>query len=310
MNCERCKTLLPPDARFCRVCGLPVAAAADNRVSNTPPFNPPARNGSPTIPAPWSEPQTTVPSPAPQWGSSTETTPPSGPQWGQATQAVPSPAPQWTQPTQAAAQSYQSPLVIPSPAPTRSSTERQVTSPPARPRRRFGCLPKILITLVILALLVTGGWFIGLRPYLHTVAQNQIDQELANSINQIIPIPPPINSIPVTETMINNLIVLNHSPSDPVQNAHITITPGNLQLDFQVYSFSCLVDGKLTVSNGNLVVTNVVIQGIIGLIMSPDELTSILNNQLADVQSHIHRSISSVTLKDHEIDIMLGSIII
>ncbi len=308
MNCERCKTLLPPDARFCRVCGLAVPAAPDNRASNTPPFNTPVINSSPTIPAPRPESQPAVSSP-PQWGSPTGPASPSGPQWLQPTQAVSPPASQWVQPTQAVSQSSQSPVVIPPPAGTRRSSEGQPASPPSKPRRRIGCLPKILITLIILAALVTGGWLLGLRPYLHAVAQNQIDQELSNSINQIIPVPPPINTIPVTETMINNLIVLNHAPSDPVQNAHITITPGNLHLDFQLYGFSCSIDGKLIVSSGNLLVTNVAIQGIIGLIMSPDELTSILNSQLAEVQSHIHRTISSVTLKDHEIDIMLGGVI-
>ncbi len=306
MNCERCKTLLPPDARFCRVCGLPVPPAPD-RAINPAPFNAPLINSSPTIPAPslapWSSPQST---PAPilpqqQWVS---------PQWSQPTQAVQPSGPQWVQPTQAAPQSYQSPMVIPPPVGTMQSTGGQPASPPSKPHRRVGCLPKILITLVILAILVVGGWVFGLRPYLHTQAQNQIDQELSNSINLIPPIPPPLNTISVTDTTINNLIVLNHSPSDPVQNLHATITPTGLQMDFQAYGFSCSVVGNLILSNGNLVVTNVAIQGIVGLIMSPDELTSILNSQLANVQSRIHRLITSVTLKDHEIDIALGGVII
>lgn len=190
------------------------------------------------------------------------------------------------------------------------STGGQPAPTPSKPRRRLGCLPKILITLVILLALVAGGWFIGLRPYLHSLAQNQIDQELANSIDQIIPLPPPINTLTVMDTTINNLIVLNHAPSDPVQNAHLTITSGGLKLDFQAYGFSCSVTGNLVASNGKSMVTNVAIQGIVGLIMSPDELTTILNNRLSDAQSRLHRVINAITLKNHEIDLSLGGITI
>src|SRR5258706_1671362 len=296
MNCERCKTLLPPDARFCRVCGLPISTPAPGgMVVNPPPFNQPTINSSPTTPAPWQAPRS-LPQPT------QPTPPPVPPQQQRVSQ-------QWGQPTQAAPPSYQSPMVLPPTVGTMQSAGGQAFAP-ARPRRGGGCLPKILITLVILVILVAGGWFIGLRPYLHSLAQNQIDQELSNSINQIIPVPPVINTFVVTETAINNLFVLNHAPSDPVQNMHLTITPGNLQLDFQAYGFSCSVSGILTASNGKPVVNNVAIQGVVGLIMSPDELTTILNNRLSDAQVRLHRSITSITLKEHEIDLTFGGVTI
>lgn len=291
MNCERCKTLLPPDARFCRVCGLPVSTPApDGTVVNPPPFNQPT---PPPV------------SPQQQWAS---------PQWGQQAQELPPAAPQWGQQIQptvpAAPQSYPSPLVISPSTGTMQSTGRQLSSPPAQPRRRGGCLPKILITLVIIVVLALGGWFIGLRPYLHSLVQNQIDQELSNYVNQILPVPPGINTFTITETAVNDQFVLNHSPSDPVQNLHMTIMPAGLQLAFLAYGFSCSVSAFLTTSNGVPVVNNVAIQGIVGLVMSPDELTTILNNHLSDAQARLHRSITSVTLREHAIDLTLGGITI
>lgn len=315
MNCENCKTLLPPDARFCRVCGFPVSTTPPGGIIVDPsPFNQQTINSSPTTPAPalapWPLPPSTQPTPppvaplqpwaAPQYAQPTQAVPPSAPQWGQQINAVPPSAPQ----------SYPSPMIMPPSAGTMQSAGGQPVTPPAKARRGIGCFPKILITLVVLVALVLGGWFIGLRPYLHSLAQNQIDQELSNSVNQVIPIPPVINNFTVTETMINNLFVLGHAPSDPVQNMHMTITPAGLQLDFQAYGFSSTISGNLTTSNGVPMVTNVGIQGIVGLIMSPDELTTIINTHLSDAQVRLHRSITSITLQEHAIGLALGGVTI
>jgi hypothetical protein len=164
--------------------------------------------------------------------------------------------------------------------------------------------------LALVLLVLVAGWFFGLRPYLHGVAQSQIDSVLSNSINQINPveaalIPPVRASIPVSETVINNLIVLNTAPSDPVKQMHMTITPAGLRLDFQAYGFSCTVTGVPQASNGQLVITNVTVQGIASLIISPDELTTTLNAHLRDASARLHRNISGVILKDHEMDIQL-----
>ena len=310
MNCERCKTLLPPDARFCRVCGLPVATPAPGGVViDPPPFNRSPLDNAPTTPelGPWPLPQSGQATPPPVPGQQYW----AAPQYIQPTQAVPPGAPPWGQQINAAPpalpQSNPSPMIISPPPGTMRSAGAQLASPPQRTRRRRGCLPKILITLLILVVLVAGGWFFGLRPYLHSLVQNQIDGQLSTEINQIPPVPPVINTFNVTETAINNLFVLNHSPSDPVQNIHMTITPAGMQLDFQVYGFSCTVTGNLAASNGVPVVSNVAIQGILGLIMSPDELTTILNSHLSDAQMRLQRSITLITLKDHSVDLTLGS---
>ncbi len=231
MNCARCNASLPPEARFCHVCGLVVAVdaskasiidSADNAQANQP-----ASEGAPT----------------PQ-------------------------------------------------------------------RRRKRRLTRVLLILVVVLLVLVAGWFVGLRPYLHGLAQSQIDGVLSSAVDQIPPaqlslIPPGPRSVPVTETTINNLIVLNIAPSDPVQQVHITITPGGLQLDFQVYGFACTVTGVPEALNGQLVITNVTVGGVVALIMSPDELKATLNAHLHDAVTKLNRNVTGVTLKNHEIDIEL-----
>ena len=183
------------------------------------------------------------------------------------------------------------------------------------PRRRRGRgLRFTLITLVVLIILLAGAWVFVLRPYLHSLAQNQVDSALSNAVNQIdfslisqappgVPLPP----VKVTEDAINNFYLpLIHNPSSPVQNMHIQIASNQVRLDFTVYGFASDVTGKPTLQNGNLTVTNVSVGGIAGLVMSSDEMTALLNRHLADIQSRLHRPINSVLLMNHELDIILG----
>jgi len=179
-------------------------------------------------------------------------------------------------------------------------------------RRRGGCLKVFLVVLLLLLVAAGLGWFFGLRPYLHTFAQSQIDLVLSDAVNQIpvtvLALPP--GNLTVQENAINNLIVLNSAPSDPVQHVHMTITPQVVRLDFVVYGFACDVTGVPVASNGNIIITNVNVEGFVALIMSPDELTAVINSHLADARARLQHSITGVTLKNHELDLVIGPLTI
>ena len=127
---------------------------------------------------------------------------------------------------------------------------------PAQRKRKWPL--RLLITLIILIVLLVAGWIFAGRPILHSVAQNQFDQLIGSQINLLVPLPPSIaSSLAVTETGLNNLITLNHAPSDPVQNAVAHITPGGVELDFQLFGFACSIKGVPIASNGQVVMTQV-----------------------------------------------------
>jgi hypothetical protein len=102
------------------------------------------------------------------------------------------------------------------------------------------------------------------------------------------------------------MISSNTSPSDPIQQMVMTITPSGLRFDFKAYGFSCTVTAVPYATNGSLAIKNVTVQGIVVLIMSPDELTTILNAHLQDANAILHGTVTGVLLKDHEMDILLG----
>ena len=282
MNCTRCNAPLLPGARFCPNCGLIVTTGA----SQSPDDNIAQTNqsdvGDPTLPiSPLQPQQPTQPSPLqPPYTSQ----PPMPPRAYQPTMAV-------------------SPGSIP-------STGYRSSLPALPARRRKNRLARALLILIAVLLVLVASWFIALRPYLHGLVQTQLDGVLSNSINQINPattatIPPGPRTIPITETDANSVIVSNTTASDPVQQLHITITPAGLRLDFRAYGFANTITGVPQAINGELVMTNVTVQGIASLLMSPDELTTTLNAHLHDASTRLHRSISGVLLKDHEMDIQL-----
>lgn len=202
------------------------------------------------------------------------------------------------------------PPYMPPPAMQPGSMQSAGTPPgtavPAQRKRRWPL--RLLITLIILIVLLAGGWIFAGRPILHSVAQNQFDQLIGSQINLLVPLPPSVtSSLAVTETGLNNLITLNHAPSDPVQNAVAHITPAGVELDFQLFGFGCSIKGIPVVSNGQVVMTQVQVSGILSLVMSSDEMTTLLNGHLRDAFARLHRQATNVILKNQELDIQLSS---
>jgi hypothetical protein len=180
--------------------------------------------------------------------------------------------------------------------------------PKPKRRRGRGCLIGSLVTLLIVVLLVVGGWFLVVRPSLNSMATDQINQKLSNAINNI---PPAIAALPagsqtVSDTTLNNLITLQSSSSSPVQNIAIRFTTNDAEVSFQVFGFSSTITAVPAIVNNKLVATNVQVQGLASLIMSPDDVTTILNTQITNVQTHIQHTITGVKLEDHAIVLTLS----
>ena len=280
MNCTRCNMPLEAEARFCRKCGLPVSTVVSQPAGNIGQANQQGIGDSPTVlPPPW--------------------------QVQQSASIQPHYTPQAYQPTVAVSSN-------PGSMPSMGS---RPSSPPIPMGRRKNRLMQVLLillaALLILLLVLVGGWFFVLRPYLHGVAQNEVDGVFSSATNLINPLALAViatNHRPViiTETDANNFIALNSTQSDPIQQVHMSITPAGLQLEFQTYGLTSTITGVPRVVNGQIVMTNVTVQGVASLIMSPDELTNELNADLQQVSATLHRPIAGVALKNQEMDVQLS----
>lgn len=204
------------------------------------------------------------------------------------------PAPQWGQALANTAQS------------SRSAT----AYPAARPKRRglsiaIGCFA----TLVILVLIAIGGWMFLARPYIHQMAQTELDRALTEAVNQI---PPgaaalPAGKIQMKEQLINNFLVLNSSPGGTIQNANAQVLPDGVHISFKAYNTDNAISFVPMSSKNQLVAGNVTVAGPLSLIMSPEELKSILDSHFADAQARIQHPIQAVTLRNHIVEVKLGN---
>lgn len=165
-----------------------------------------------------------------------------------------------------------------------------------------------LLAFVLLLGVLVGVWFLGVRPYVHDLAQTQLDQALNGAQSQLLlfqaALPPGRQIIHADEASLNTY--LSAHDTDQLQNLHATISPDGVRLDFTAYGFSNTVTAMLIASGGELQVTNVQEQGILGMVMSDDELTSTLNSHFGDIGRQMHRTIEAVTLHQHEIDIQIN----
>jgi hypothetical protein len=277
MNCIRCDAPLAPGANFCRNCGLPVipqpASGNDGQAKQQ------GIGDSPTVlPLSWKVQQS-----APIY-------------------------------THNPPQIYQPTVTVSSNPGSMPSTGAKLASPPLSVHRKNRLMQVFIIllaVLLVLLLVLVGGWFFILRPYLHGMAQNEVDGVFSSATNMINPIAVTVvatthRPVIITENDANNFIALNSPQSDPIQQIHMSITPAGLQLEFQTYGLTSTITGVPRVVNGQIVMTNVTVQGVASLIMSPDELTNEVNADLQKVSAALHRPISQIVLKNQELDVHLS----
>ena len=182
------------------------------------------------------------------------------------------------------------------------------TATPQR-RNRLGCTLGFLGTLLVVALLLGAAWVYVLHPYVHNLAVTQMDSAMTDAVNQIpaigVPVPPG-TTIPIAESTLNT--ILANDPNNPsfVHNTNIQITASLVLIDFQVYGQECMITAVPQVQNGKLVATHVGVSGIARFLLSPDDITTLLNSHLEDAQTRINHRVTNIRLLDQEIDITVS----
>jgi L-2-hydroxyglutarate oxidase LhgO len=152
-------------------------------------------------------------------------------------------------------------------------------------------------------------WYFALRPYVRDAAINQMDTAMTNAVNQIpvVGLPIPAGStLPISDSTANALLANNTTNSNSVQNAALQFTPNQVLLDFKLYGQDCVITTVPQMQSGKLVATHVTVSGIIGLVLSTKDVTSLLNSHINDAQTRINHRVTHVRLLDHEMDVTVA----
>jgi hypothetical protein len=194
-------------------------------------------------------------------------------------------------------------------------TNLQPEMPKARKKPAVGCC-LVYITLVIILLTATLGtiWFVILRPYLHNIAETEINNAMTQASQQLptmpIKLPVEVPLPPITNERLETLIELNLPPNGPLQNPIIHITPDGIRMDFQLYSFPCALSLLPVLEqqgpNKTLVVKNVNLEGILSLVMSSSEMEDLLNQNIAQTMQRLNYPLINIELKDGELDMTVN----
>ncbi len=293
MKCPRCNAQLADDAGFCGICGYALSALPGNVPNAGPSLDKSGNNEVTMLATPWANqgPQAGPPprpsQPVPVVG------PGSAPAQNNSWQPQRAWRPEPVQPSRAGVE--------------RASMSKagSMQAPPKRRRRRAGCITSIIVTLVLLVAILTGAWFLGVRPYLHNLVVTELNQALTTPESQVelALLLPGSHSFQVKESLVNQY--LSQQNTDQVQNLHMTISPTGVNVSFTAYGQDCSISALPITTNGQLQVTNVQVQGALGLIMSNDELTSALNSNFQTFSAQMSHKITKLTLLDQEIDVQL-----
>ncbi|HTK07025.1 MAG TPA: hypothetical protein VL485_07650 [Ktedonobacteraceae bacterium] len=176
---------------------------------------------------------------------------------------------------------------------------------PKRSRFGLGCLLSILTLLVLLLLVIGAGFVFFVRPY----AQSQLDQAMGDAVDQIpgaVMLLPP-GPISIDNSFLTSMISSNVTPEYPVKNPQAVITQQGVQITLEVLGQQSSIQGLPQLVNGQLKATNVQVGGLMGLVISPDEATAMINRHLADAQAKLKHPIQSIQLQNGRMTLLLGA---
>lgn len=203
---------------------------------------------------------------------------------------------------------------------------------PNQPKRRSSCLGKII--LVIGILLFAEVYIQFVRPNLGSFVgqkvgqqfglsqqdgnasvsatpreqQNSAQQPIQTQVAQTIPTAVaalPYGEIVVTEQRINEYFAANPEAIKPIERLSIRLVPDEMIVDMVALGSENRVSFGLAVENGRIVVVNPRLDGMLGLLVSFEDMTQTLETKMNDQLVAQGRQVKDIRIEEGRLVVLI-----
>ena len=184
-----------------------------------------------------------------------------------------------------------------------------------------GCFFRLFIVLVLLLAVLVGVWSLALRPYIHGIAEHELNSAMTQAVDRLQPFPSlallllyPSKKIPIGEGDLERQIKSRIAPAGSVQAPVVHINQQGVRLEFIIHqnflSFDFNFPSAISLvpaldANDHIVASNVNVEGIASLVMSSDEMANLLNQHLSDLMKWLNHPVSKINLQQGDMEVIL-----
>ena len=161
-----------------------------------------------------------------------------------------------------------------------------------------------------LALLLIGAvagilvWRLAVEPSVRDFTREQLSEGAAEQVRQITQVPVlPSGDLVVTADEINAQLRDNADLYRPITDPRIAISPDGIAVSFELYRFRSTYRGNLAVEDGRLVVTDAAAEGPAARVLRVEDVTAVVEQQLAALLARSDLRPIAVELRDGAIAI-------
>lgn len=124
-----------------------------------------------------------------------------------------------------------------------------------------------------------------LGPSTDPALQGMVDQQLEQA-QQTLPtalaaLPP--GEVVLTEQQANSYLAANREALQPVESLQVRFVPGEVQADLRIYGLQASVRANLLVQDGQVYLVNTQVDGLLGSLISLEELIDPVQRSLNDL---------------------------
>jgi hypothetical protein len=182
----------------------------------------------------------------------------------------------------------------------------EIKAPPpaaATPWRPGGFLLGFVALLLMCAVLGVFGWFAG-RPILKDQLHSQVADAVSLQVALVGALPvQPTGEIVVTQKQINKSLRDHAKSYEPLKNATVTISKGQITVSVDAYGTTSTYSGGAKIDKGKLVIVNPEVSGPAGQILSADDVATIVEDQFNSLMTRFNRIPTAISLRNGSISV-------